>query len=75
MKGKQTMKSDLERIKENLRYLTEHPDVIYPPGWITETIDEARNAGLLSPIKPVVGCNCPSATYPVTYGGDMEDVF
>lgn len=66
---------DRKRIKENLQYIAENPNGNFPPGWITEVIEEARKAGLLT--RPSsIGCNCrPVIDAGISYGGDREEAF
>lgn len=68
--------NDKERIADCLAYIAANPGARYPHDWIAGVQAEARTAGLLPALKPVIGCNCkPGIDRGIVYGGDMEDAF
>lgn len=69
--------SDKERIAECLEHLKANPPkTISEIAWERDVLKEARELGILPPIKPAIGCNCrPDIDAKVVYGGDMESAF
>lgn len=66
--------ADIARVRECLEYMRNNPSKI-TTGWRLSVEDEARQLGLLPPLKPSVGRYCrPGIDRGIAYGGDMEDV-
>ena len=58
--------TDVERIQACLDFLKSNPHEVRTE-WRLEVQREARTLGLLPPLKPVIGQNCPPPGSPIRF--------